>query len=216
MSNKVENYVYVLFQDIPKTTKALELKEELLANLLDRYNDYIAEGKTENQAYSLAIANLGDIDDILKDVIPTENFKIQNNKYRQIKARNVTFAIILYMFFPIILISLNTIFNNSNLTIMLALTIPAIATGILIYTYMSIPSEHKLILDELVDNNITNLTNQKLNISKKIISTSIICIYLIIGLFFNIWFGSINIFIMGFLIWKITKTVIILKEGSFH
>ena len=40
----------------------------------DRFEDYIKDGKTENQAFSLVVSSLGDIDEMLAGVIPDEEF----------------------------------------------------------------------------------------------------------------------------------------------
>ena len=74
MNGKIMKYVEVLFSDIPRSKKSNELKEEILSNMSDRFEDYIKDGKTENQAFSLVVSSLGDIDEMLAGVIPDEEF----------------------------------------------------------------------------------------------------------------------------------------------
>ena len=50
MDNKLKAYVDNLFRNAPATAKAYEVKEEILQNLKDKYNDLIAEGKSENRS----------------------------------------------------------------------------------------------------------------------------------------------------------------------
>ena len=50
MNQKIKNYVDVLFDDIPNSRKAIELKEEILSNLNEHFEAHIAEGKSKNQA----------------------------------------------------------------------------------------------------------------------------------------------------------------------
>ena len=45
MNRKIKNYVDVLFNDVPKTIKAAELKEEILADLNEHFEAHISEGK---------------------------------------------------------------------------------------------------------------------------------------------------------------------------
>ena len=59
MNTKIRNYVDVLFSDAPRSKKAQELKQEILASLNEHFEEYIAQGKSENQAYSQAVADLG-------------------------------------------------------------------------------------------------------------------------------------------------------------
>ena len=52
---KIKKYVNELFKDAPKTNKTEELKEELLLDLTEKYNDLIKEGKTKTEAYNEVI-----------------------------------------------------------------------------------------------------------------------------------------------------------------
>lgn len=67
MNNKIKTYVDALFSDIPDNESTRELKEEILSNLDERMNDYISQGMSENKAYTKAIIELGDIDEILRE-----------------------------------------------------------------------------------------------------------------------------------------------------
>lgn len=62
MREQLIQYVNLLFagaQDCADT------KQEILQNILDRYDDLIAQGKTPEAAYRLAISGIGDINEIL-------------------------------------------------------------------------------------------------------------------------------------------------------
>ncbi len=156
MNNKIKNYVDVLFSDIPRTKKAIELKEEILSNLSERYDDYIKEGKSETQAYSLAVSNMGDVDEMLETVKPSEDFINGANKYRKRNARNTAIAVVIYILAIISFLTLGMaadIVGNmtgsfvEDILAMVALVsmfaLAAGATAILIYTYMSVPIEYK-------------------------------------------------------------------------
>lgn len=39
MENKLRAYMDHLFQDVPNTKKAVEVKEEILQNIVDKYHD---------------------------------------------------------------------------------------------------------------------------------------------------------------------------------
>ncbi len=64
----VREYLDICFDPYRMTEELSVLKEELLANAEDRYNELIAEGKDENEASDLVIASLGDIDAMLKEM----------------------------------------------------------------------------------------------------------------------------------------------------
>ena len=69
MREQLANYVNLLFAG---TTGTEEIKQEILFNTLDRYDDLIAQGKTPEAAYRLAMTGIGDIDEILAQERPVE------------------------------------------------------------------------------------------------------------------------------------------------
>jgi len=62
MKDKLIQYVDLLFAGAEDCE---DVKQEILQNTLDRYDDLIAEGKVPEAAYRLAIAGIGDINEIL-------------------------------------------------------------------------------------------------------------------------------------------------------
>ncbi len=62
MREQLTQYVSLLFAG---TTDCDDVRQEILQNTLDRYDDLIAQGKTPEAAYRLAIAGIGDIGEIL-------------------------------------------------------------------------------------------------------------------------------------------------------
>lgn len=62
MKGQLTQYVELLFAG---AAGCEDIKQEILQNTLDRYDDLIAEGKTPEAAYRLAIIGIGDISEIL-------------------------------------------------------------------------------------------------------------------------------------------------------
>ena len=67
MNEKLRNHVNILFAAAPKTAKTEEIKEELLTNLNDKYNDLLADGYDSTAAFHIALSGIGDIDELLKE-----------------------------------------------------------------------------------------------------------------------------------------------------
>lgn len=63
----------------------------------ERFEGYIQEGKTENQAYRLIVSDLGDIEKTLADVMPSDEFIKEVNYYRKRNARNTAIGISTYI-----------------------------------------------------------------------------------------------------------------------
>ena len=62
MREQLEQYVDLLFAG---ARDCEDIKQEILQNTLDRYDDLIAEGKVPEAAYRLAITGIGDVNEIL-------------------------------------------------------------------------------------------------------------------------------------------------------
>lgn len=67
MRNQLIQYVELLFAG---ATDSEDIKQEILQNTLDRYDDLIAQGKVPEAAYRLAIAGIGDVNEILGTDVP--------------------------------------------------------------------------------------------------------------------------------------------------
>ena len=70
MREQLVNYVNLLFAG---TTNTEEIKQEILVNTLDRYDDLVAQGKSPEAAYRLAMTGIGDINEILTRENPVVN-----------------------------------------------------------------------------------------------------------------------------------------------
>ena len=67
MNEQLRKHVDILFAAAPKTEKTAEIKEELLTNLNDKYNDLLANGYDSTAAFHVALSGIGDIDELLKE-----------------------------------------------------------------------------------------------------------------------------------------------------
>lgn len=65
MREQLIRYVELLFAG---AKNAGDIQQEILQNTLDRYDDLIAQGKTPEAAYRLAISGIGDINEILGNI----------------------------------------------------------------------------------------------------------------------------------------------------
>lgn len=62
MREQLIQYVNLLFAGSPDNE---EMKQEILQNTLDRYDDLVSQGKAPEAAYRLAISGIGDINELL-------------------------------------------------------------------------------------------------------------------------------------------------------
>ena len=64
--NTIHAYVESIFDKLPPSREMLQLKNEMLANMEDKYNDLIAEGLSEHAAIGQVLAEFGDISEIIE------------------------------------------------------------------------------------------------------------------------------------------------------
>ena len=56
MREQIQAYVNGLFADAALTIRNAEVRQEILQHTLDRYDDLVASGKPEQEAFSLSIS----------------------------------------------------------------------------------------------------------------------------------------------------------------
>ena len=135
MREQLIQYVDLLFAGAPNSE---EIKQEILQNTLDRFDDLVEQGKSPEAAYRLAIGGIGDINEILggtaaitktpniQEVIHEEVEDIRRKKIRAV-------AIAMYILCALPLIILND-FGMDNLGLCLTLALVACATYLMIIT----------------------------------------------------------------------------------
>lgn len=65
---RIRKYMDQLFESAPVNRRTLELKEELIANALEKYNDLIRRGYGEDEAFQLLISSIGDVQQLFAEM----------------------------------------------------------------------------------------------------------------------------------------------------
>ncbi|NBI29872.1 hypothetical protein ERL59_12980 [Chengkuizengella sp. YPA3-1-1] len=63
----IMNYLDNMFATLPKTEQIKSIKEDLLSNMEDKYNELKSSGKSENEAVGIVISEFGNIDELMKE-----------------------------------------------------------------------------------------------------------------------------------------------------
>lgn len=134
MDDKLRRYVDGLFKDVQLTKSIVELKEEMIQNLSEKYQDLLYEGRTEDVAYNTVISGIGDISSLINDMDITKKELSETGKQKS--AALISIAVMAYIFSLIpIMVSL----HNNNLFYGVAgfLAMIMLATGLLIYNNLT-------------------------------------------------------------------------------
>lgn len=137
MREQLIQYVELLFAGAPDSG---EIKQEILQNTLDRFDDLVSQGKQPEAAYRLAITGIGDINEILgrepsgldPRVAAPENWARQketkeDKDKKQMKAAAVAF----YIMSPVPLFILGTV-GSGGMGLCLMFLLLAAATALII------------------------------------------------------------------------------------
>jgi hypothetical protein len=203
MYDKFRERLEELFENAPQTNRSRELKEELLANLMDKYNDLIASGKNDEEAFNITISGIGDIDDLIRELKEKDVFdygkSVKDNKKN---ALILSISIGMYIMSVVVLIMCTEVLNiNENVAVCLMLTIDAIATCLIIYNVVSRPKYLKAddtIVEEFKEWKSAN-TSEKAMVKSitSIMWLVITALYFLLSFTLRIWAFSWIIFIIG-------------------
>ncbi|MCR5764107.1 MAG: permease prefix domain 1-containing protein [Treponema sp.] len=212
MNSKVKNYVDVLFNDIPMTRKAAELKEEILSTLSEHFEAHLAEGKSENQAYTESLSDMGDIDELLESLAPEKELKPKIDEYRRKRARNTAVAVMVYIIGSLCICSIpavSAVFNvwdpakAAILGFIILLLCVAVATGLLIYTRMSVPQDVEPFLEKKDSHFDMSTKKGRFWASlKKLYWIVAVIIYLSISFLTEAWYITWLIWLVASAVWQ--------------
>jgi hypothetical protein len=64
----IKNYLDNMFAGLPKTVQMADLKNNILSNMEDKYNELKAAGKSENEAIGIVISEFGNIEELTSEL----------------------------------------------------------------------------------------------------------------------------------------------------
>ncbi len=215
MINKIRAYIDHAFKDAPQTKKMEELKEELLGNLIEKYNDHLKNGKNEDEAYTAAISGIGDISELVDNLREPFPLMPETAKERHRSALMVAIAVALYILsaFMVPLFSIRR--GDPVIGIFVMFCFIAVATGLLIYNGMT-RKQYKKNDDSLVEDFKAYRVNTEREKTVYRMFTSaywtlVVAVYLLVSFIFGIWAYSWIIFIIAKAIEKIVLGIIRLR-----
>ena len=216
MEAKLRAYVEALFEQAPKTRKAYELKEEMIQNLIEKFRDLCAEGKTEDVAYNIAISSIGDTSELIAGLSePMAALTPEQQKKKNLYAGLTALAVVLYIVSVIPLIALSVRGDEIlGLAIMLALV--AVATGIIIYISMTKPKYHKA-EDTMVEEfkewkHTKDDRNEVLKSVNSAVWMLAVVAYIVISFGTGAWHITWVIFLIGIAVQQIVRAIFQIKK----
>jgi|GEM_PF-4751447 len=64
----IMNYIDSMFSGIPENDATRRLRDDITANMTDKYEELVSDGKSENEAVGTVISEFGNIDEVLSEM----------------------------------------------------------------------------------------------------------------------------------------------------
>ena len=185
---------------------------EILQNTLDRYDDLVAQGKSPEAAYRLAISGIGDINEILGEAQPTPVLHIAPNapvseQDTPLKKVLRACAVGLYILCPVPLFVLSEL-GMDTLGLCGTLALVAVATALIMLGAKKDKEEREE--EARADDPQQELKNS----IRKLISAIALCVFLVLSFATGAWFTTWLVFPIAACVKGLVNAIIDLKEAN--
>lgn len=220
MNEKLREHIEELFKNAPQTRQAVEIKEEILQNTIDRYNDLKAEGKSDDAAYNIAVAGIGDVSHLIDSMIaPVASSGYTREEIRKNQNKRsvlLSVAIALYILCVVPVIICDEIGANEVFGIVLMFVTAAVATALIIYrSGMQLeytPADDTVVEDFKQWNREKNENKSLMSAVNGAVWALTLTLYFVISFLTGAWYISWLIFIIGGAVSNIIRAVFDLKK----
>ena len=208
MREQLIQYVNLLFAGAPDSE---DIKQEILQNTLDRFDDLVEQGKSPEAAYRLAITGIGDINEILGSAQPAP---ARHNPPSAPKSEQDTplrklfraCAVGLYILSPVPLFVLSEL-GMETLGLCGTLALVAVATALIMLGAKKDKEER--------EEEAPTTPQQELKDSiKRLISAITLAVYLILSFTTGAWHITWLVFPIAACVKGLVNAIIDLKEVS--
>ncbi|MDE7416692.1 MAG: permease prefix domain 1-containing protein [Lachnospiraceae bacterium] len=227
MKEKIRQHFNEIFADAPRTRKALDLKQEMMQSAIDKYDDMVADGYSEEDAYQSVIASIGDVTELFPEV-EEKNLFMLSEKDRKKKAMLTAVSVGLYIFagavfffFGMISEIGNAPYELTGLGFVFALIICIPPTVMLVYAANMYPNYNKKEEQDMVERlKEIKYSSNKEKAARKTINSLIWTVALV--LYFLISFETFDwhitwiIFLIAACVQQIVKLIFELKTEEKH
>ncbi|CDC63512.1 putative uncharacterized protein [Clostridium sp. CAG:448] len=223
MKEKLRAYLDLTFAGAPAGKEAEEFKEELYADMCDKYDDLVDSGMSEGEAYNRVISGIGTPDELFEEL----NRKSQPNQAdieRAAKVRRkanllTSLAIALYILSPVPVMLASAFSDSDRVSILgacMLFLIVAAATFLIVYA-SSMRSQFKGREKSAPSVKAKEKENERSPLRKAVGSAIwivIVAVYLCVSFWTSAWHLTWLIFPIGAAINNIIDAAIALKGGK--
>lgn len=225
MNERIRKYLDELFADAPETRKAMELKEEMFQNSMEKYQDLLSEGYSEEDAYKNVIGSIGDVTELFED-LEEKNLMNLSEADRKKKAMFTSIATGLYILAGIVFFTGAMLadmiggprdIDYATIALILAAAVCIAPTCMLVYAANMYPAYQKKREENYVEHykkckHAGNRDKAVRSSISTIIWTVVVILYFIFSFSTNAWHISWVIFLMGVCVEAVCSLIFSLRQ----
>ncbi len=222
MNERMRNHIEKLFEDAPKSRKAFELREELLANSQERYQDLLATGVSEDDAFRHVISSIGNVKELfqgLNDPIVVDKTELEGKIQKIAILRTVAVGLYIFSVFVFLVCNMSDMYSSLDLSLVgfaAMIFISIIPTCMLVYAANIYPKYRKT-EDTIVEEFKEWKSESKKAKSVKgavscIIWTATLLLYFAVSFATFAWYVTWIIFVAAACVQAIAELIFRLKE----
>ncbi len=207
MEEKLRKYVEELFAGAPKNKKTVDMREEILLNLNEKYQDLLQKGATAEEAFEIVKRSIGDVDQLIHEMSdPISNEQMTENRKKS--GKYIAMAVALYILSPVAVILL-ALFNQPVVGVILMFVLIAGATALLVYNNIVHPKYKKMddtMVEEFREWKASNAEKaHKRDMYGSIIWPVAVLLYFLISFTTGAWYITWLIFIIAVVVHRIVR-----------
>jgi len=218
MIAKIRAYITRAFDNVPRTKKSMEMQEELISNLVEKFNDQLKLGKSEEEAYTIVIAGIGDLSELTEGMRERHVLSGPTPTERKRTALLISIAVMTYILSPIVLIVFAENLHQEVLGLGLMLVMIAIATGFIVYNQASKPKyirEEETMIEEFKEWKSARQKNKQVyEAFSSAFWLIVVAIYLYTSFTYMNWSYSWIIFIIAAAVQNIIKAMLEMRNRN--
>lgn len=228
MKEKITQHFNQIFAEAPKTRKALDLKQEMIQNAMDKYDDMVADGYSEEDAYTNVVESIGDVSELFPEM-EEQNLLTLPEEDRKKRAVLTAAAVGMYIFAGAVFFGFGLFsdmihiynFDFASLGLVIALLICIAPTIMLVYAANMYPDYTKKEQNNMVERykEVRYCSNKEKAVRRSINSiiwTLALVLYFIISFETCEWEITWLIFPMALCIQSIARLIFSLREDDDH
>lgn len=204
MTERIKAHLDALMQDAPKTRRVDEMKQELLAGCIDKYEDLTAGGMHPEEAYREVIYGIGDVEELLGHIEKADAFNpVDAESKRKKRAFFISCGVCGY-FLSIAVVTLFTFVHMEIVGGAVMLFLMGISTMLIVYGVMTTKVSYEKADDTLVEELKVQMTQGANAKEKKLAGLAsssmwslIVVIYFLVSFLWGHWHLTWMIFLIG-------------------